>query len=169
MRHRKFRSVMKYRMSLSTKEYRMSLSTKEYRTSLSTKEYPKVSLNKDTHYPVETTQPGVPINDPQSTNRYAKWLKEAAKRRSLKPFEERRIGWITSLPKEQVVCCGQSARDLCRFSRFLLRARVDRWWDGSLLRCQRSLLLALLHHHKRPLHRILVLLPVPLNPAFSTE
>ena len=54
--------------------------------------------------------------NPVETDRYAKWLRDAAKRRSVKPFEERRIGWITSLPKEQVVCCGQSARDLCGFA-----------------------------------------------------
>lgn len=149
--------------------YRKSRLAMKYRTPLWVMEYPKVSLNKDIHCSIETTQSGIPINNPQSTNRYAEWLKEAAKRRSLKPFEERRIGWITSLPKEQVVCCGQSARDLCRFSRFLSLARVDRWWNGSLLRYQRPLLLALLDHHKCPLHRILVLLPILLNPAFSTE
>ena len=61
------------------------------------------------------------------------------------------------------MCCGQSARDLCWLSRVHSPCRVDYWRDDPLLRRERPLLLALLDHHQRPLHRILVRLPSPLN------
>ncbi|KAK8792591.1 hypothetical protein WA588_005739 [Blastocystis sp. NMH] len=124
------------------------------------------------HVPVEnssdhTAKSEVPIVNSQSTNQYAKWLEDAAKRRSTKPFEERRIGWITSLPKEQVVCCGQSARDLCRLLPLHSRCRVDHGRDGSLLHRERPLLLALLDHHQHSLHRIRVSFVLPLNRSIA--
>lgn len=46
--------------------------------------------------------------------KYDKWMVDVNKRKEMKPFEERRIGWITKLPNYKVMCCGQSAKDFCK-------------------------------------------------------
>ena len=46
--------------------------------------------------------------------KYDKWMVDVNKRKEMKPFEERRIGWITKLPNYKVMCCGQSAADFCK-------------------------------------------------------
>ena len=45
--------------------------------------------------------------------KYDRWMADVNKRKEVKPFEERRIGWITQLPNYKVMCCGQSAKDFC--------------------------------------------------------
>ncbi|KNB41924.1 hypothetical protein JH06_4519 [Blastocystis sp. subtype 4] len=45
--------------------------------------------------------------------KYDRWMADVNKRKEVKPFEERRIGWITKLPNYKVMCCGQSAKDFC--------------------------------------------------------
>lgn len=65
------------------------------------------------------------------------------------------------------MCCGQSARDLCRLLLLHSRCRVDHGRDGSLLRRERPLLLALLDHHQHSLHRIRVSFVFPLNRSIA--
>ena len=41
-------------------------------------------------------------------------MKDLKKRKEKHPFEERRIGWISSIPDYHVCCMGQSVKDWCK-------------------------------------------------------
>ena len=55
------------------------------------------------------------------------------RRRRLKPFDERRIGWIRSLPNYKILCCGNSATDLSILLGEMLICSIDCVLNDSLI------------------------------------